>query len=135
MTTKHIPSAAIAGLHRRYDVPTKCSIVKSILSINYPDKETLNADIDKLAIKYNVTNVSIKVWCAKYANTFEQGIKLPAGVMSFTTTPIQGKEISKVEAKLKDLRDKALVIKSKYHPDTGATPREILDAIILDKEQ
>ena len=135
MTINHTPSAAITGLHRRYDVPTKCSIVKSILSINYPDKETLNADIDKLAIKYNVTSVSIKVWCAKYANTFEQGIKLPAGVMAFVATPIKGKEIAIVEVKLKDLRDKALVIKRKYHPETGSTPREILDELILDKEQ
>lgn len=133
MTTK--PSAAIAGLRIRYDVPTKCRIVKEILSMSYPDKETLNADIDKLALKYNVTSVSIKVWCAKYAHTFEQGIKLPAGVMSFTATPITGKEIAIVEAKLKELRDKALVIKHKYHPESGSTPREILDELIMDKEQ
>ena len=135
MTIKHNPSAGIAGLRIRYDVPTKCHIVKLILSINYPDKETQNNDIEKLALLYNVNPVTIKIWCAKYAYTFKQGIKLPAGVMSFTTTPIQGKEISKVEAKLKDLRDKALAIKHKYHPETGATPREILDELILDKKQ
>jgi hypothetical protein len=135
MTTNHIPSAAIAGLHRRYDVATKCHIVKLVLSITYPDKATQNNDIDKLALLYDINPITIKVWCAKYASTFEQGIKLPAGVMSFVATPIHGKEIAVVEAKLKDLRDKALVIKRKYHPETGSTPREILDELILDKEQ
>lgn len=135
MTIKHIPSAAIAGLHRRYDVATKCHIVKLVLSITYPDKEAQDNDIAKLALLYDVNPVTIKVWCAKYAFTYKQGIKLPAGVMAFVATPIQGKEIAVVEAKLKDLRDKALAIKHKYHPETGATPREILDELILDKEQ
>ena len=135
MTTKHNPSAAITGIRIRYDVPTKCSIVKIVLAKTYPTKEDLNDQIQILADLYNVSTMSIKVWCAKYATNYKVGINLPAGVMSFTTTPIKGKEIAKVEAKLKDLRDKALVIKSKYHPDTGATPREILDELIIDKEQ
>lgn len=128
-------AGAIRGLKIVYDVPTKCSIVQMILANTYPTKEDLNDQIEMLANQYNVSTMSIRVWCAKYATNYKQGIKLPAGVMSFTITPIKGKEIAKVEAKLKDLRDKALVIKSKYHPDTGATPREILDELILDKKQ
>ena len=135
MTTKQKPSAAITGLRLRYDVATKCSIVHKVLKNNYPTKKDLNDQIEILANQYNVSTMSIKVWCAKYATNYKVGIKLPAGVMSFTGTPIKGKEISKVEAKLKNLRDKALVIKNKYHPDTGSTPREVLDELILNKEQ
>ena len=135
MTINHIPSAAIAGLHRRYDVATKCSIVQIILVNTYPTKEDLNDQIQILADLYNVSTMSIKVWCAKYAINYKVGLNLPAGVMSFTATPVQGKEIAVVEAQLADLRDKALVLKRKYHPETGSTPREILDELILDKEQ
>ena len=135
MTIKHNPSAAIAGLRIRYDVATKCSIVQTVLGKTYLTRKDLNNQIETLANQYNVSTVSIKIWCAKYASNYKVGIKLPAGVMSFTATPIKDTEIAKVEAKLKDLRDKALVIKHKYHPETGSTPREILDELILDKEQ
>lgn len=128
-------TAAIAGLHIRYDVRTKAYIVNSVLSKTFKSNKALNEFINAQAARYNITSVSIKVWCAKYATTYKQGMKLPKGVMSYSFTPIQGNTISEVSNKLTKLRNKALKIKHKYHPDTGSTPREILDELILDKEQ
>lgn len=129
------PTAAIAGLHIRLDIPTKCNIVKAVVSTTYNSKEELTKTIEVLAVKYNVSPQSIKVWCAKYANTYEEGVALPAGVMAFTPNPLKGKVIKEVNKKLEELRNKQLVIKRKYHPESGKTPRDVLDDLILDKEQ
>lgn len=133
--TTQKPTAAITGLRIRYDVPTKCRIVRAVLLNRYPTKADLTDAIENLAIQYNVSPMSIKIWCAKYADTHEQGIKLPAGVMAFTPNPLVGKIITDVNSKLEELRNKQLVIKRKHHPESGKTPREVLDDLILDKEQ
>lgn len=129
------PTAAITGLHIRLDVPTKCRIVRTILLNQYQTKVDLTKAIKLLANQYNVSPMSIKVWCAKYADIYEQGIKLPAGVMAFTPNPLKGKIIKEVNTKLEKLRNKQLVIKRKYHPESGKTPKNVLDELILNKEQ
>ena len=128
MNTK---TAAITGLHIRYDVPTKCKLVEQVLSKSFKSKKALNHYINTLASKYVVNPVSIKVWISKYGQTYKQGINLPAGTMSYAFQPIKGKEISKVAAELEKLRGKALKIKHKYHPDTATkTSKSLLDLLI-----
>jgi hypothetical protein len=123
-------SAAIAGLHIRYDIATKCAIVKSILSQSFTSNKHINAYIATLAAKYNVTDVSIKLWCAKYATTYKQGLKLPAGVMSFEFNPIQDETIAKAQTEVAKLREQATKLKCKYHNCKHVTPSEILNELI-----
>jgi|694.fasta_scaffold22758_11 hypothetical protein len=123
-------AAAIAGLHTRYDVATKCKIVSFIMSSSYPTKAALNLRIEGLAVQFGVNPVSIKVWCAKYATTYMQGMALPAGVMSFVATPILNAEINVVSQKLATIRSNLLVVQRQYHPGSTNKSTEILGKLI-----
>jgi hypothetical protein len=133
MTTQPTIAVAIAGLRLRYDVPTKCAIVQDITTRTFVDKSALNEYITILATTYNVNPVTIKLWCAKYADTYSVGLTLPTGTMAFVATPITGPEIAVVDKKLTAIRDNFIALKLKYHPDTNRTPSEVLDELVSDK--
>jgi hypothetical protein len=126
-------AGAIRGLKIMYDVPTKCAIVQAITTRTFADKSALNDYIALLATTYNVNPVTIKLWCAKYADTYSIGLTLPTGTMSFVATPITGAEIAVVDKKLTTIRDNFIALKLKYHPETNRTPSEVLDELVSDK--
>lgn len=122
--------AAIAGLHIRYDVPSKCTIVSDVLNKQYNTKEQLNEYIDSLAMKYQVSSTIIKLWCVKYETTYTQGMQLPDGVMSMEFNPIKKKSIPKVQDELSKLRASLEALRDKHHPCRTNTPSEILGELI-----
>ena len=124
------PTAAITGMHIRYDVATKCQIVESILTQTFADKEALNAFINTQALKLNVNPVTIKLWCSKYADIFLIGKQLPAGVMSFVVDPLNQSAITKVRPQLESIRNSLSTLKAKYHVPQPKTPQEILEELI-----
>lgn len=124
------PTAAITGMHIRYDVATKCQIVESILTQTFADKEALNAFIKTQAITLDVNPVTIKLWCSKYANIFLIGKQLPAGVMSFVVDPLNQSAITKVRPQLESIRNSLSTLKAKYHVPQPRTSQEILEELI-----
>ena len=124
------PTAAITGMHIRYDVKTKCELVESILTQTFADKEALNAFINTQALKLNVNPVTIKLWCSKYANIFLIGKQLPAGVMSFVADPLDQAAINKVRPELESIRNSLSTLKNKYHVPQPRTSQEILEELI-----
>lgn len=124
------PTAAITGMHIRYDVATKCQIVESILTQTFADKEALNAFINTQAITLDVNPVTIKLWCSKYADIFLIGKQLPAGVMSFVVDPLNQSAITKVRPQLESIRNSLSTLKAKYHVPQPRTPQEILEELI-----
>ena len=124
------PTAAISGSTIRYDVPTKCQIVESILTQTFADKESLNAFINTQAIILDVNPVTIKLWCAKYADIFLIGKQLPAGVMSFIVDPLNQSAITTVRPQLESIRNSLSTLKAKYHVPQPRTPQEILEELI-----
>lgn len=124
------PTAAITGMHIRYDVSTKCQIVESILTQTFADKEALNAFINTQALKLDVNPVTIKLWCSKYADIFLIGKQLPAGVMSFVVDPLNQSAITKVRPQLESIRSSLSTLKAKYHAPQPRTSQEILDELI-----
>ena len=124
------PTAAITGMHIRYDVATKCQIVESILTQTFADKEALNAFINTQALKLNVNPVTIKLWCSKYADIFLIGKQLPAGVMSFVADPLNQSAITKVRPQLESIRNSLSTLKNKYHVPQPRTSQEILEELI-----
>lgn len=124
------PTAAITGMHIRYDVATKCQIVESILTQTFADKEALNAFINTQAITLDVNPVTIKLWCSKYANIFLIGKQLPVGVMSFVVDPLNQSAITTVRPQLESIRNSLSTLKAKYHVPQPRTPQEILEELI-----
>lgn len=124
------PTAAISGSTIRYDVPTKCQIVESILTQTFADKEALNAFINTQALKLNVNPVTIKLWCSKYADIFLIGKQLPAGVMSFVVDPLNQSAITTVRPQLESIRNSLSTLKAKYHVPQPRTSQEILEELI-----
>lgn len=124
------PTAAITGMHIRYDVATKCQIVESILTQTFADKEALNAFINTQAITLDVNPVTIKLWCSKYADIFLIGKQLPAGVMSFVVDPLNQSAITKVRPQLESIRNSLSTLKAKYHVPQPRTSQEILEELI-----
>ena len=124
------PTAAITGMHIRYDVATKCQIVESILTQTFADKEALNAFINTQAITLDVNPVTIKLWCSKYADIFLIGKQLPAGVMSFVVDPLKQSAITTVRPQLESIRNSLSTLKAKYHVPQPRTPQEILEELI-----
>ena len=124
------PTAAITGMHIRYDVKTKCEIVESILTQTFADKEALSAFINTQALKLDVNPVTIKLWCSKYANIFLIGKQLPAGVMSFVVDPLNQSAITKVRPQLESIRNSLSTLKAKYHAPQPRTSQEILEELI-----
>jgi len=124
------PTAAITGMHIRYDVATKCQIVESILTQTFADKEALNAFINTQAITLDVNPVTIKLWCSKYANIFLIGKQLPAGVMSFVVDPLDQSAITTVRPQLESIRNSLSTLKAKYHVPQPRTSQEILEELI-----
>lgn len=127
------PTAAIAGTHIRYDIPTKCQIVAVILSNTYSSKKGLNAFIAVMATKYAVSSAAIKIWCAKYGHTYKQGVTLPAGTMSYEFTPLQQRQIQFVGTQLTNIRSELTALRTTYHPTQKSTPSDILDELISAK--
>ncbi len=124
------PTAAISGSTIRYDVPTKCQIVESILTQTFADKESLNAFINTQAIILDVNPVTIKLWCSKYADIFLIGKQLPAGVMSFVVDPLDQSAITKVRPQLESIRNSFSTLKAKYHVPQPRASQEILEELI-----
>ena len=124
------PTAAISGSTIRYDVPTKCQIVESILTQTFADKEALNAFINTQALKLDVNPVTIKLWCSKYADVFLIGKQLPAGVMAFVVDPLDQSAITTVRPQLESIRNSLSTLKAKYHVPQPRTSQEILEALI-----
>lgn len=124
------PTAAISGMHLRMDVPTKCTVVESILTQTFADKEALNAFINTQALKLDVNPVTIKLWCSKYADIFLIGKQLPAGVMSFVADPLNQSAITTVRPQLESIRNSLSTLKTKYHVPQPRTPQEILEELI-----
>lgn len=124
------PTAAITGMHIRYDVATKCQIVESILTQTFADKEALNAFINTQAITLDVNPVTIKLWCSKYADIFLIGKQLPAGVMSFVVDPLNQSAITKARPQLESIRNSLSTLKAKYHVPQPRTSQEILEELI-----
>lgn len=127
-------SAAIAGLHLRLDVPTKCRIVELILTKDLSSSEEYNNYIEIVATSYNVNPVTIKMWVSKYEKFYTVGKLLPKGTMSFSFTTIDGSIIPKAEVSLEKLRNELSTIKEKYHPGQNKrTPRQIIDELVSNK--
>lgn len=124
------PTAAISGSTIRYDVPTKCAVVESILTQTFADKETLNAFINTQALKLDVNPVTIKLWCSKYADIFLIGKQLPAGVMSFVVDPLNQAAIATVRPQINSIRNSLSTLKAKYHVPQPRTSQEILEELI-----
>lgn len=124
------PTAAITGMHIRYDVATKCQIVESILTQTFTDKEALNAFINTQATTLDVNPVTIKLWCSKYADIFLIGKQLPAGVMSFVVDPLNQSAITTVRPQLESIRNSLSTLKAKYHVPQPRTSQEILEELI-----
>jgi hypothetical protein len=124
------PTAAITGMHIRMDVKTKCTVVESILTQTFADKEALNAFINIQALKLDVNPVTIKLWCSKYADIFLIGKQLPAGVMSFVVDPLDQSAINKVRPQLESIRSSLSTLKAKYHAPQPRTSQEILEELI-----
>ena len=124
------PTAAISGSTIRYDVKTKCTVVESILTQTFADKEALNAFINTQALKLDVNPVTIKLWCSKYADIFLIGKQLPAGVMSFVVDPLDQAAITKVRPQLEVIRNSLSTLKAKYHVPQPRTSQEILEELI-----
>ncbi len=70
------------GTTVRYDIPTKCLIVKQHIEDG--------VEIHKLAVKYNVSQAAISTWKTTYKDLYEVYIDLPPGTM------IIGKESKRI---------------------------------------
>ena len=124
------PTAAITGMHIRYDVKTKCELVESILTQTFEDNDKLNEFINTQALKLEVNPVTIKLWCSKYADIFLIGKQLPAGVMSFVVDPLNQAAITKVRPQLESIRNSLSTLKAKYHVPQRRTSREVLEELV-----
>jgi hypothetical protein len=122
--------ATHAGFRITYDVKTKCTVVESILTQTFADKEALNEFINTQALKLDVNPVTIKLWCSKYADIFLIGKQLPAGVMSFVADPLNQAAITKVRPQLESIRNSLSTLKAKYHVPQPKTSQEILEELI-----
>lgn len=121
----HTTNQAIAGLHLRHDIPTKCRIVEHVLTHKYTNKQSFVNTVRRLALIYNVNPLTIKLWCSRYATTYKQGLTLPAGTMSFCFTPIPHAKVTEVSDELAKLRSSLGKLKSKYHPDTAVSTQTL----------
>lgn len=124
-------TAAISGLHIRYDVKTKCNIVADIFSKVFKSKNHINSYIEKIATEYNISSATVKLWCIKYATTYKQGIKLPAGVMSVNFNPIKDYEINIAHKNLQQIQNNLEVLKQMYHPYIKTTSSSLLEKLII----
>ena len=123
-------TAAITGMHIRYDLPTKCTIVEHILTTKFTNKESLNQFIQGYADTLKVHPVTIKLWCAQFVDTFPIGKTLPAGTMSYVAHPLDKQAIGVVQPQLTLIREKLSALKTKYHGVRTKTPSDILEELI-----
>lgn len=137
--------AAIAGLHVRLDVATKCKIVGEVLSQNFLTKKEQTKYITKLATENFVNPVTIKLWVGKYQNIWKIGSQLPEGTMSFAFATVPDNKIPSVNTRLADIRTTLSNLKdsseTQYYSGlksadvrANKTPGEILDELILNKK-
>ena len=105
-------TAKISGLHIRFDVPTKCTIVGTILTKTYQSKQEMVATIKEHAAKLKVNYITVRTWIAMYGDCYQLGQQLPKGVMShsFTTLNTQTdivqahKELAKIRQTIESLK-------------------------------
>ena len=139
-------TAAIAGTHIRYDVPSKCTVVHRVLSKTYKSKKHQNDTIAQIALELEVNPVTIKSWVSKYHNTFSLGMKLPRGTMAHAFTAIPESSISSVNNSLRSIRNAIIDLKMSNEVSTidshtaddlrtTATPKQILNELIEGKKQ
>lgn len=138
-------TASIAGTRIRYDVPSKCKIVSKILTTKFSTAEDQNSFISDLAESIFVNPITIKMWCAKYATTWELGQDLPVGTMSHSFLVVPKECIPKVNKKLKAIRNKIAkvkltneisTIKDRNADDLRShhTPKEVLESLVVNKK-
>ena len=123
-------TAAITGSRIRLDVPTKCTIVERILTKKYNSKEELYAFIDAQASKHYVNPITVKMWCAQYADIYKVGKQLPDGVMSYVVDPLDKKALKTVVPTLEKFRDELATFKAKYHTPQPRKSKEILEELL-----
>lgn len=142
---KNYKTAAIRGLKISYDVPTKCELVQQVLSKSFKTKKEQNEFIQALAEQNFVNQLTIKMWCGKYQNTWKLGKDLPKGTMAFAFATVPSKIIPYVTAELQTMRNTLAKFKTNaeilYYGnlkagDVGSTktPGAILDDLILNKK-
>ena len=107
-------TAKISGLHIRYDVQTKCTIVSTILSKPYQNHDQLVAAIKEQAALLHVNYITIRTWIGMYGDCYQLGMQLPKGVMSHSFTTINNKtdlnntfkELAQIRASLEAIKEK-----------------------------
>ena len=105
-------TAKISGLHIRYDVPTKCTLVASILSKQYQTSDELVAYIKEQAAILNVNHITVRTWIGMYGHCYQLGMQLPKGVMSHSFETINNKtdlnntfrELAQIRASIDSLK-------------------------------
>lgn len=107
-------TAKISGLHIRFDVPTKCTIVGAILTKTYQSKQEMVATIKEHAAKLNVNYITVRTWIAMYGDCYHLGVQLPKGVMShsFTTLNTQT-DVTQATKELAQIRSSIDALKLK----------------------
>ena len=105
-------TAKISGLHIRYDVPTKCTLVADILSKQYQTSDELVAYIKEQAALLNVNYITVRTWIGMYGHCYQLGMQLPKGVMSHSFETINNKtdlnntfkELAQIRASIDSLK-------------------------------
>jgi hypothetical protein len=134
-------TATVAGTHIRYDVPTKCNIVKAIVTSSYLTKAAQDSHIKSLADRLNVNPLTIKMWVSKYHNTYDMGRKLPQGTMSHTFVVLEDTAIPKAYSTLSKIRKQVVTLRNNLETSTvsgtaaddvrsSKTPNQILKQLV-----
>jgi hypothetical protein len=138
-------TANISGVSIRYDVPSKCTVVGHLLTKKYLSKKEQDQHIKKFAASIKVNPITIKMWCAKYATTWELGRNLPIGTMSHSFLTIPEASIPKVVNELAIIRASLIQVSianevstvKEYCPEelrSRRTPKEVLELLITSKQ-
>ena len=135
-------TAKISGTSIRYDVPTKCEIVSTILSKQYQTNDELVAFIKEQAAILNVNYITIRTWIGMYGHCYQLGMQLPKGVMSHSFETINNKtdlnntfkELAQIRASIDSLKLKREKSNNpKYaRPKKKQTSSQILSGLFAD---
>jgi transposase-like protein len=117
-------TSAVVGYRTRYDVKTKCQIVKLVLERNYNSKAELKAYLSDLATSLHVNPVTIKLWITKYEKTYPYGLDLPDGVMSYSFLTIDDTRLPTVLRKLSQIRAQLAAVCIDHEASTIPVPSE-----------
>lgn len=135
-------TAKISGTSIRYDVPTKCQLVSTILSRQYQTNKELVAFIKEQAAALNVNYITIRTWIGMYGDCYQLSMQLPKGVMSHSFETINNKtdlnntfkELAQIRASLDSLKSKREKPNNpKYaKPKQKQTSTQILSGLFAD---